>query len=436
MKGYKLMAVALLALVLLGFSGIAHVQAYQSTVKDSEDNTFGFDEIEINGNPYTNGAKIGVYRGNTITINTNLFTGDFSGDVEIEAEVTGDGVEDDIEDEIEKFDVDSYMNYQNSLTLELPDDLDVLENYTLTIFAEGNDTTTATFTYDLDVQMSNTLEVYDLVISPGLDIEAGQTIAANIGVKNLGTDEQEDVRVYMKVPALGLSTMTTLFDLFSESDYDADDDDNYKVHRALELQIPSNVEAGNYELVFEVVYEDGDEVVTETRTLVVNGGSVTTDDVVISVDVTSQDIVQGRGAVYKILFANVGSNTAAYTIELSDVSAWGTVRADPLTLTVSPDNNGEAYIFVSTLEGAQLGANTFTVKVLSGDSVVKEFDLVANVIESSSLSGWDEVRLGLEIGFAVLLVILVVLGIVLVAKRLGKGEDGEEPLIEEGQSYY
>ncbi|MBT7237577.1 hypothetical protein HN865_01840, partial [Candidatus Woesearchaeota archaeon] len=46
------------------------------------------------------------------------------------------------------------------------------------------------------------------------------------------------------------------------------------------------------------------------------------------------------------------------------------------------------------------------------------------------------VKQGLEIGFAVLLVILVILGIILVAKKLGKGDDLEEPMLDEDQTYY
>ncbi|MBT4334293.1 hypothetical protein HOD61_00555 [archaeon] len=429
MKGYKLMTVALLALVLLGFSGIANADSTNVELETISLNGIEFDSTEES-------VALTVYRGTELDIDVLLKGNADIDDVRVSVELLNS--EYDLEVKTEKFDVINNSYYTKSLTIIVPEDMEV-SGYELSVEAyfynESGSIVNEEFTSTIYVEMSNTLEVYDLVVSPSLNIEAGQMIAANIGVKNLG-EEQEDVRVYMKVPALGLSTMTTLFDLVSETEEDEDNNDYYKVHKALELLVPSSVDAGNYELVFEVVYEDGDEVVTETRTLVVNGGSVTTEDVVISVDVTSQNIVQGRGAVYKILFANVGSNTAAYTIELSDVSAWGTVRADPLTLTVSPDNNGEAYIFVSTHESSPLNAHTFTVSVLSGDSVVKEFDLTANIIESSNLSGWDEVRVGLEIGFAVLLVILVVLGIVLVAKRLGKGEDGEEPLIEEGQSYY
>ncbi len=419
MKGHKIMIVALIFLVaILGFSGVAKA-----------DNV-SFTNVEINGHSYDNNTMIGVYVGDTLNINFEFFSGYYAGDVEFKAYVSG--TEDDVEDEIE-IEVDVYRTYEGSLVLELPDDMVVGNEFELILEAITDDGSIERL-FELDVQLENTLEIYDILLTPGSNVEAGQTLLASIGVKNLG-EEQEDVRVFMEVPELDLSTMTTLFDLLANGVSD-DDDDDYKLYKSLALAIPSNVAAGEYDVLFSVVYEDGDEVVTESVSLIVNGGAATTEDVVISVDVQAQDIVQGRGAVYKLLFANLGSSTNAYTVELSDVSAWGTARADPLTLTVGPGATGEMYIFVSSDEESELGTQTFTVTITSGDSVVEVLNLDANIVEQAQLSGWGEVRLGLEIGFAVLLVILVILGIVLVAKKLGKDEDGEEPLIEEGQSYY
>ena len=423
MKGHKIMTAALIILVaILGFSGVA---------KADDGN---FTNVEINGYGYEANTTIGVYVGDTLDINFDFLTGNYSGDLEFEAYVTG--TEDDVEDKTE-IEVDVYRTYEESLTLELPDDMDITNNetnYTIVLKAITEDDVEIVMNWILDVQLENTLEIYDVLLTPGSNVEAGQTLLASIGVKNLG-EAQENVRVYMEVPELDLSTKTTLFDLLANG-ADSEDDDDYKLYKSLALAIPSNAAAGEYEVLFSVVYEDGDEVVTESSSLIVNGGAATIEDVVISVDVQAQDIIQGRGAVYKLLFANLGSSTTAYTVELSDVSAWGTARADPLTLTVGPEATGEMYIFVSSDEESELGVHQFTVTINSGDSVVEVLNLDANIVEQAQLSGWGEVRLGLEIGFAVLLVILVILGIVLVAKKLGRDEDGEEPLIEEGQSYY
>ena len=71
---------------------------------------------------------------------------------------------------------------------------------------------------------------------------------------------------------------------------------------------------------------------------------------------------------------------------------------------------------------------------MSGSAIVKEFDLTANVTAFQSSA--SDIKEGLQIGFAVLLVILIILGIILAAKKIGKSDNYEEPLMDEGETYY
>ncbi|MBT6824409.1 hypothetical protein HOA59_03165 [archaeon] len=436
MKGYKIMTAMLLVLViLLGFAGTTIANSVENTDKSAN---YSIEEVSINGFDFDEEDFVfTLERGDTLELEVLLKADGEVEDVRIEA--TLEDSEYDLESKTSKFDVVENGYYVKTLTIELPEDLEV-GNHSLDIEAYNYDSNNkreyTLFRATINVELSNTLEIYDLVFTPrDLNVEAGEIMFASVGVRNLG-DLQDDVRVYMSIPELNLEDYTTLFDLYSEEDYNNDSDDDYKVHKDLAMLIPSGTQAGEYDVVIEVVYDDGDEVVTETETIVIGGAAATTDDAIVSIDVESQNIVRGSGAVYRLLFANLDSGAITYTVEVEDISAWGTARADPLTLTVSSDDSGEMFIYVYANEDASYESNEFTVKVLSGSSVVKEFSLTANVIESVNTSGLDDVRVGLEIGFAVLLVILVILGIVLMAKKLGKGNDGEEPLIEEGQSYY
>ena len=436
MKGYKIMTAMLLVLViLLGFAGTTIANSVENTDKSAN---YSIEEVSINGFDFDEEDFVfTLERGDTLELEVLLKADGEVEDVRIEA--TLEDSEYDLESKTSKFDVVENGYYVKTLTIELPEDLEV-GNHSLDIEAYNYDSNNkreyTLFRATINVELSNTLEIYDLVFTPrDLNVEAGEIMFASVGVRNLG-DLQDDVRVYMSIPELNLEDYTTLFDLYSEEDYNNDSDDDYKVHKDLAMLIPSGTQAGEYDVVIEVVYDDGDEVVTETETIVIGGAAATTDDAIVSIDVESQNIVRGSGAVYRSPFANLDSGAITYTVEVEDISAWGTARADPLTLTVSSDDSGEMFIYVYANEDASYESNEFTVKVLSGSSVVKEFSLTANVIESVNTSGLDDVRVGLEIGFAVLLVILVILGIVLMAKKLGKGNDGEEPLIEEGQSYY
>ena len=421
MKGYKIMTAMLLVLViLLGFAG--------TTIANSVDNNdkladYSIDEVSINGFDFdgaeSNNIVFTLERGDTLELEVLLKANESVDDVRIEATLADS--EYDLEAKTSKFDVVANGYYVKTLTIELPEDLEV-GSHDLEIEAYNYNGGVREFTLfeaNISVELSNTLEIYDFVFTPrDLNVEAGEIMFASVGVRNLG-DAQDDVRVYMSIPELNLEDYTTLFDLYSEEDYNNDSDDNYKVHKDLAMLIPSGTQAGEYDIVIEVVYDDGDEVVTETETIVIGGASATTDDAIVSIDVESQNIVRGSGAVYRLLFANLDSGAITYTVEVEDISAWGTARADPLTLTVSSDDSGEMFIYVYANEDASYESNEFTVKVLSGSSVVKEFSLTANVVESAKTSGLNDVRVGLEIGFAVLLVILVILGIVLMAKKLG-----------------
>ena len=119
------------------------------------------------------------------------------------------------------------------------------------------------------------------------------------------------------------------------------------------------------------------------------------------------------------------SESNNYNVVVEGVSEWG-------TSSVNKEAN-KAYVFVSANENVKSGSYPFTVKVMSGTATVKEFDLTANITKFQGSS--SDIKEGLQIGFAVLLVILIILGIILAAKKIGRS-DSEEPLMEEGETYY
>jgi len=288
------------------------------------------------------------------------------------------------------------------------------------------------------VNQRNLVQIYDVNFPNSREVKAGEIFQANIGVKNLGHKNEEDVKITVSIPELGLSTRSDRFDLYTEEEYLEDrfddDDFHYKLYRTLFIPIPLNTISGVYDVEVEVEYDDGDKSDREVYSLTVSSG-VAPSDAVISVADTSEQMTRGKGAVYKLMFANLGNQAGTYTIEVSGVSGWGTARVDPQTVTVGADETREVFIFVSADENANLGSEDFNVKVKTGNSVVKEFDLTANIVGATA-SDIVDVKDGLQIGFLILLVILVILGIILVAKKLGKNGKEEEPFIEEDQTYY
>ena len=122
-------------------------------------------------------------------------------------------------------------------------------------------------------------------------------------------------------------------------------------------------------------------------------------------------------------------STKMIYVLLAIVSVSGLYFVVP-SVTIAEETNG-AYVFVSVNEDAQAGLHEVTVNVSSGSNVLESFDLTVNVIEETSYSSLKQ---GLELGFSILLVILVILGIVVATKKLRADDD--ESIIDEDQTYY
>ena len=420
-KQLKLLTVLALFLVSL-------IPASTMATTNNIDN-IDINKVEINGVNYgINGTVSPVYAGENVHVKVFWNSSDVNFtqfDVKINVEF------DDEEQNTEFFTVRPNWSDSESFVFELPENIDPKE-YTLFIELEDDDNNKE-YLSDIKLDVVNQkhlLEIYDVNFPYGLEVSAGQTFMTSVGVKNIGHENEEDVKVTLTIPELGLYQRSQKFDLFTEDHVDSsnDDDDEYKVYKDLFVNIPSNTVSGVYEVEVKVDYDD--ETVTQTYSLVIGAGAVP-EDTEINVDYEQQSFSQGTGAVYTITFPA----SEDYTVNVEGVSSWGTSMIDM--------DNGKAYIFVSANENAPEGLHNFKVNVLAGSTVVKEFDLTSEItsyvgIKNSNTmyTKTSDIKEGLQIGFAVLLVILIILGIILAAKKIGKSEDYDESLMDEGETYY
>ena len=158
---------------------------------------------------------------------------------------------------------------------------------------------------------------------------------------------------------------------------------------------------------------------------------------IITIGPDVQDVQKnGAGVVYPVTITNTGSLSKAYTIEV-DGADWATFRVSPSNVLVaSPAESQAAYIFVSANENAPIGENSFSVTIKSGNEVLQQAPLKANVVgdSKSNLTGAQKVKKGLEVGLVVLVVLLVILGLIIGFNKL-KGED-EDLSEEDNKTYY
>ena len=408
-------------------------------------NALVMSEVKVDGTAISQNAIVSAIKGNTLDIRVELF-GDLNfteNDVRVKAWIGGYEY-DDIETTSDLFNVQSNVIYVKNLELELPEDMDATEAYTLHVDAYSQSGNEVEYTNVFTLMVSperHLIRFIDTIFNPGLSVEAGQPLFTTVRLENLGDKKEEDIKVKVSIPALGVSAVKYLDELTSDELDNEDEEDSGEVED-IYLVIPKDAKTGIYDVVVDAEYNRGHDVESKRYLINIKGkveapvdalpGTITPTGLVtavISVDSETKQVQSGESAVYKIMFANLGQDAKTYTIELSNVD-FGVTRVDPAVLTINPDQTAEAYVYLSVDKNAREGMHLFNVNVKSGNQLVKEFNLGSDVNTGTNVDAKNV----LEVVFVVLLVVLVILGIVVIVKRLGKGREPEEST--GGQSYY
>lgn len=409
-------------------------------------NALVMSEVKVDGTAIGQSATVSAIKGNTLDIRVELF-GDLNvteNDVRVKAWIGGYEY-DDIEATSDLFNVQSNVIYVKNLELELPEDMDATEDYTLHVDAYAQSGNEVEYTNVFTLRVSperHLIRFIDTIFNPGLSVEAGQPLFTTVRLENLGDKKEEDIKIKVSIPALGVSSIKYLDELTSSEIDNEDEEDSGQVED-IYLVVPKDAKTGTYDVVVDAEYNRGHDVESKRYLINIKGkveapvdalpgtntptGLVTA---VISVDSETKQVQSGESVVYKIMFANLGQDAKTYTIDLSNVD-FGVTRVDPAVLTINPDQTAEAYVYLSVDKNAREGMHLFNVNVKSGNQLVKEFNLGADINAGTNV---DDAKNALEVVFVVLLVVLVILGIVVIVKRLRKGREPEEST--GGQSYY
>ena len=414
----KLLSIVLFLLVALVFATSANA-AY--TLNNVE-----VDGVDMNAVAPALPPVIYVERGDSISVRVE-FTSDVNvNDVRVKTWIGGYEYGD-VEDSTSLFDVLANTRYVKNLVLEIPNDIDSLDDYTLHVEVFDR-TTNLEGEYTLRVaRQRHDINFVDVVFSPGLVVRNDQPLFVTARVENLGDKKEEDIRVVVYIPELGMSQRTFLDDL-TPVDEDVSQKEDSESTEALYLDL-SDVKPGNYNVFVRVEYNRGHDYIEKVFPLTVKAGSrdavSVEQDLIVDVAEKVKDLKAGEGNVYRVSLANLGSEARTLTLEVAGVEAFGTARVDPSTITVEDGSSREAYVYVSAKESATTGNMVFSVRVKDGNTVVKEVQLQANV-DGKQAPSTSSLKTGLEVGFVVLLVILVILGIILAINKLRNKEEPEQ----------
>lgn len=394
-----------------------------------------FDKIEINDVEVTNGGMVFVERGDDLDIRAELFSPVDYKDVRVKASIEGYEYED-IDDSSEIFDIEGSTGIITKLLhLQLPNDIDV-GDYSLNVEVSNPLGLKNIFGIVLQIREGrHSLAIQDVVLRPTSSVEAGRPLGIEVRVENMGSRKEEDVMVTASIPDLGVSSRDYINELgFEESDSDDDEtSDSVTVY----LPIPVDAITGEYELNIDVEYSRGHEIVSAKTKIYVQGTSAAVSSInsIISIDAISKSVTRGNSVTYRLMLANLNQEEAIYSLSVSGTEFWADASFNPGFAKVAPNGAGELTLTVKPKDTATIGDHAFTLRVKENDNTLRDIILTTNISDAKS---WTSVKSVLEIGFAVLISLLVILGLIVAFKKLGNKNEpsGPEPLIDDSQSYY
>jgi uncharacterized membrane protein len=401
-----------------------------------------FDRVEVDGTDLSpmGSTRLDLERGQTVDVRMEISSPADIQNVEITAFISGYEYNDfeKMSDTTHVFDMETGVTYVKNLKLTLPTKV-AEDDYLLRILAtdRNGEQTIQNYRLKLDVAR-HSLQITDVVFNPEDNVIAGRALLSTVRIKNAGEMDEESIKVTVAIPALAVSA----------SDYiDTIQAGDSTTSEELYLRIPADAKPGIYDVLTTVKYDDGYEVITQKSTIQVSapvctedackGPAAKTDKTIITISTDTQKVTTGEGGtVYPIALTNQGSDTKTYVVKVDGTDGWATARISPSNVVVlAPGESSTVFIYLSATDKATVGEHMFSVTISSADNVLKELPLKASVVSSEIAPsfGWENIKTALEIGFVILVVILVVLGLIIGFSKLREKEEPEEV---SGQTYY
>lgn len=403
--------------------------------------------VEVNGDEVETGTGITerIDRGQEIEVKVRVEAAEDAHDLQVMAILFGDE-RFLVSDASGNFDLDANERTTVTLRLQVPEVFEA-DNYFLRVILAGRTGFTKSYNYAVHMdQQRHQLVIEDVFFSSnGGKARAGRSLLPIVRVNNLGEEDEEDVRVEVSIPDLGISAVDFIDEIEADEEESSEE---------LFLTVPSDARPGNYDMVVTVRYDELTRTATQTVSVEVLGEARRDSDddddededdqparrsgrTVVTMGPQNQDLVRGEGgAIYPVTLTNEGATSKAYTVGVSGVDTFATVEISPSNVVLlGPGETETAYVYVTAKEEAVGGSHPFTLDIRSGEEVLQQIPLSANVVEPSD-EGVGGLTRGLEIAVIVIVIILVIVGLVVAFTRAKKGDEDEEETAQSGQTYY
>ena len=408
---------ALFVISLLTLSMVSALDANDLVIKS----------IEVNGHNVEDGEVLAVEEGETLDVEVGLLANAGAENIEVEVEISGYEYNDqeDMEATAHIDNIQAGNTKYFDLEVTLPKKLDK-DEYMLRV--RVMDKNTAAITHNILLSIEPTrhgIDIADVALSPGETQKAGRSFLATVLLENFGDKTEKDVKVEVAIPALGVKA-TEYVDVVVTDNHNVDYEDVPEMF----LPLPATAEAGAYDMIVTVKYDDLRETVSQTYKVNVLANELfqKSDKLVLAVGPESQTVAAGNTASYAVALTNAGSTSKAYVLDVV-TGDWATATVSDALVVLEPGKNKVVQVDVTAASNAVEGQHVASVAIMSGDEVLETIVLKANVAGTASES--FSLRNGLEIALIVLVVLLVIIGLIIGFSRLRKDDEDEEE-----QTYY
>ncbi|MEM4230550.1 MAG: hypothetical protein QXF25_01615 [Candidatus Pacearchaeota archaeon] len=364
------------------------------------------DSVELNNMPVkaNDGVIVAGFSGDRLPIRVFFTSNEDVGDARVVTWIGG--YRDEIKDSSERIHLLKGSSYNMALSLRLPEDIDLSEEYTLYVRVEDKrDYVESKYTIRMQRE-SYKAEV--LEVESANSVKAGEGLPITIVVKNVGYEELEDVVVEAKVLGTDVSVKAYLNDLPS---VDSDNEED-SVEKVITLNMPSTMASGTYTIEVKVSNKDFEEIASKAITVL--GAEKTTRVVVAE---KNKETKVREQAEWTVTLVNTGKESKIYEF-VPETSESLVVETDSAMLVVPA---GESKSFKVKATSDKVGVYNFAVRIVSDGKVVGKAMLSAKV-----KTGFFDTETTIAVILAIIFAILLIVLIVLLTKKPKKPEEFEE----------
>ena len=289
--------------------------------------------------------------------------------------------------------IDSDDSESFDMDMKLPTDSKYLkdgDDYMLFVkaYEDGNEEDNCAERFiDLSLELDEEdVIIESLTLTPQV-ASCGDTVTASLKARNIGSDDQNNVRLELKQDDLDVNKMSDMFDL---EGFD-DKDDNYRTEM-FTFNIPANAEEKDYvfnaKVYFSDVSQSLDVLLNPSTSLTVsNCGNFITSTTSSQAMLTVSSLKSAAiGSVLSLPYVITNSGqSASFTVEFVPSGTWSTKQVQ--TVTVGSGQSTQFTVSPIINSGISEGTYTATVRLLSGNNVLDQKTISLELLNSNSITG-------------------------------------------------